>query len=78
MRLAAGPDVYDALAQHFGAAGVPTSNAPAEVIWQLLELLQSKGYSAEAAGQVAASVLAGREPLPPPSRRFAALHGHPS
>jgi hypothetical protein len=76
MRLAAGPDVYDALARHFGASAGSTEAAPVELIHELVALLCSKGYSTQAAAQVAASVLAGQEPLPPVSRRFAALHGH--
>jgi hypothetical protein len=76
MRLAASRHVYDALAQQFGAAGVSADGSPAALIWELHALLRSKGYSEQAAGKVAESVLAGREPLPHLSRRFAALHGH--
>jgi hypothetical protein len=80
MRLAGDPNLAPQLARLLGdgSAEAAASSAKADSFWQLYALLQSKGYSPQAAQQVALEMVDGRQPMAQMTRRFAAIYGDPS
>jgi hypothetical protein len=91
MRLAGQPEIYNALARHFASDDVPLQAAhhlAAEVVihgddvdtsidrfFHFYELLQSKGFSKDAAQHLAVEMMEGREPESKPGLRFAGIYG---
>jgi hypothetical protein len=90
MRLAGGPEIYQALVQHFSSDKIPSSaaehlaaevmahgaeaNTRIETFFRLYELLQSKGYSEPASQHLAVEMMEGREPMAQETRRFSGTY----
>jgi hypothetical protein len=91
MRLAGSPEVFEALSQQFADDGFPRRAASypeaeaidgndgvdqnVEAFYRLYELLQSKGYSQNAAQHLAVEMMEGREPMARTTKRFAGVYG---
>lgn len=80
MRLAAQANVLDALATQIAGASLRRAEqvAQMEQLAELVTQLRSGGLSQPAALEQGLRVLAGREPMPRPTSRFAAVYGDPS
>lgn len=80
MRLAAQADVLDALATQIAGASLRRAQQVArmEQLAELVTQLRSGGLSEQAALQQGLRIVAGQEPAPPRTTRFAATYGDPA
>jgi hypothetical protein len=91
-RLAGDAAIYEALSRYFESApagpppqqqptsiarsGAVASEAALESFLQTHALLRSKGYSEDAASDLAQATATGQRPADTPTLRFAAVYGH--
>ena len=89
MRLAGDAAIFEAMARHFdGARGIPANQQPISVarggldterkldsFFNTRALLMDKGYSADAALDLADATANGQRQSERPTRRFAAVYG---
>ena len=78
MRLAGSDEIFSALAGRFAVNGTAPADDALDAFFQTYALLRSKGYSDNAAEQVATDIAQGREPAPHVTKRFADIYGDPS
>jgi hypothetical protein len=78
MRLAGSDEIFSALAGRFAANRATPADDVLDAFFQAYALLKSKGYSDNAAEQVASDIAQGREPAPHVTKRFADIYGDPS
>lgn len=77
MRIAGQPDVQRRLLADVGADNPASGDGDLGAFLDLYALLQSKGYSDQAAQQTAQAMVQGLEPRAAMTRRFAGIQGLP-